>query len=148
MYEILLVIHSWNRWIVLILAFVVIVKAFQGWRNQLVFSKQDQTLGGIFMGTLHLQLLIGIILYVLSPLVAAALADFGAAMKNKDLRFWAVEHTLGMIVAVVVAQVGRIASKKATQDAVKHKRAFIYYLIALIITLLSIPYVDRPLFRF
>lgn len=149
MYNILLILHSWNRWVVLILSLIVIYRAFQGWRNQKEFLKKDQSLGGFFIGSLHLQLLVGLILYfALSPVVETAFTDFGAAMGNPDLRFWAVEHTLGMFLAVVVAQVGRIVSKKAPNDTLKHKRAFIYYSIALMLMLVSIPYTDRPWFRF
>ena len=73
-------------------------------------------------------------------------------MKNSSSRFWAVEHIAGTLVGTIIAQVGRIVSKKAFSDELKHKKAFIYTLIAIIIILLVIPFgiinsVNRPLWR-
>lgn len=148
MYNTILTFHSWARWLVIIFALIAIVKAFKGWQNKDVFQKSDSTIGGIYIGFLHLQVLLGLALYFfLSPVTDVAFSDFGSAMKNPTLRFWAVEHITGMIIAAIVAQVGRIKSKKATNDIQKHKKAFIYYLISIIIILISMPYVIRPLFR-
>lgn len=148
MYNTILIFHSWTRWLVLIFALIAIVKAFRGWQSRDAFQKSDSTLGGIYIGFLHLQVLLGLILYFfLSPVTEIAFSDFGSAMKNSTLRFWAVEHITGMIIAAVVAQVGRIKSKKAINDIQKHKKAFIFYLISFIIILISMPYVIRPLFR-
>jgi membrane protein CcdC involved in cytochrome C biogenesis len=148
MYSSILIIHSWARWLVVIFAVIAIYRAFSGWRNKDVFQKQDGTIGAMYVGTIHLQIILGLLLYFwLSPVTEIAFSDFGAAMKNSTLRFWAVEHITGMIIAAVVAQIGRIKSKKAEADIQKHKKAFIFYLISFIIILLSMPYIIRPLFR-
>ncbi|MDQ3395734.1 MAG: hypothetical protein M3512_16730 [Bacteroidota bacterium] len=148
MYNTILIIHSWTRWFVLIFALIAIIKAFRGWQGNLKFEKSDSSIGGMFVGTMHLQVLLGLLLYFwLSPDTDIAFSDFGAAMKNPTLRFWAVEHIIGMVIAVVVAQVGRNKSKTATEDIQKHRKTFIYYLISIVIVLLSMPYVIRPLFR-
>lgn len=100
------------------------------------------------MGLMHLQFLTGLILYIwLSPITQIAFSDFGAAMKNPELRFFGVEHITGMIIAVIVAQIGRTKSKKAPNDVLKHKRAFIFYTISVIIIIISMPFVMRPLLR-
>lgn len=148
MYDFFLVLHSWTRWLVIILAIIAIYKAFTGWQGNKIFSKQDSIIGGVFIGVIHLQVVIGLILYfVLSPITQTAFEDFGAAMRNAELRFWAVEHITGMILAAIIAQVGRILSKKAPTDILKHKRAFIYYVIAFVLILITMPYIIRPLFR-
>jgi uncharacterized membrane protein YozB (DUF420 family) len=148
MYNFFLILHSWNRWLVIIFAIVAIYQAIRGWQGNKNFLQQDSLVGGIFIGVLHLQVLIGLILYfVLSPVTQAAFEDFGAAMRNAELRFWAVEHSTGMIIAAVIAQVGRILSKKAPTDRQKHKRAFIYYTIAFVLILITMPYLIRPFFR-
>jgi uncharacterized membrane protein len=78
-------------------------------------------------------------------------ADFGGAMKNKELRFWAVEHMVGMIIGVLVAQVGSILSKKRNSDASRFRTAFLYFAVGLFIILMMIPFgiwnAERPLFR-
>ncbi|KAA5547564.1 hypothetical protein [Adhaeribacter rhizoryzae] len=153
MYNFLLHFHSINRWLVLIAALIVIIQSFSGWRNHSPFTKGNNITHSAFVGFVHLQFLTGILLYfVFSPITQQIFNDFGAAMKNSTLRFWAVEHILGMFIGTVLAQVGRTASKKATTNELKHKRAFIYTLIALIIILLSIPFgiinpETRPLWR-
>jgi hypothetical protein len=88
----------------------------------------------------HLQLLLGLLLYFgLSPITKAAFADFGAAMKDTTLRLYAVEHFITMIAAVALIQVGRILSKKASDDASKFKKMAIYTTIALLLMLSRMP---------
>lgn len=149
-YTIFLYLHSWIRWIVLIVGLIVIFKAYAGWFANKSYTKGDNALSAAFMGTLHLNLLIGLILYVFfSPFVQAAFQDFGAAMKNSELRFWAVEHALINLIAVVVATIGRSKAKKAIESIRKHKLTAIYYTIAFILLLSRIPWAETErLFRF
>ena len=149
-YTIFLYLHSWIRWIILILGIIAIIKAYAGWLGNKPYTKGDNAISGAFMGTLHLNLLIGLILYVfLSPFVQAAFQDFGAAMKNPELRFWAVEHILVNLIAVVVATVGRSKAKKAIDTVRKHKLTAIFYTIAFILLISRIPWGETErLFRF
>ncbi|MDN5214267.1 hypothetical protein QQ020_19470 [Fulvivirgaceae bacterium BMA12] len=141
MYEIFLFIHSWLRWIVLILGLLVIIKSFFGWQGKKTYGKADNALSGSFIGILHLQLLIGLVLYFfLSPITTSAFQDFGGAMKAASLRYWAVEHIFVMILAVVIAQIGRTRSKKASGNVKKFKSVTIFYLIAMILMLSRIPF--------
>jgi predicted membrane channel-forming protein YqfA (hemolysin III family) len=90
---------------------------------------------------MDLQLLTGLVLYFfLSPITKLAMSDFGAAMKNSDLRFYAVEHFAMMLIAVVLVHIGRAKSKKAKTDQGKFKIASIFFLIASIIMVVSIPW--------
>lgn len=140
-YEIVLFLHSWIRWFILVLGIVVIIKAYSGWFGNKPYQKGDNGMSAGFIGLLHLNLLLGLILYFfLSPLTEAAFNDFGAAMKDSSLRFWAVEHILIMVIAVVVAQVGRIKSKRAVSAVAKHKTVAIWYTIAFILILSRIPW--------
>lgn len=146
MYFPTLFIHSWLRWIFLIVAILAIFKALVGWQNNKAFAKADNALGGAFIGLMHLQLVIGLILYFgLSPFGYSLFGNEGL-MKNSVMRFWAVEHISMMILAVVVAQVGRILSKKAPTDLLKHKRAFLYFTISLVMVLSRIPWTESARF--
>ncbi|MEN9609612.1 MAG: hypothetical protein RLZZ628_426 [Bacteroidota bacterium] len=144
MYSILLLIHSWLRWAVLIAAAIALFRSFTGWQKQLAFTDSDKRMNAIFMGFLHLQLVLGLILYFVSPITAAAMQNFGAAMKDKNLRFWGVEHQTGIILGIVVAQIGSIKAKKQGS----HQTAFIWFAIAILLILISIPFASRPLFNF
>ncbi len=153
MYLTLLQVHNILRWLVLILGLIAIIKALGGWQGNKPFTKGDNLVNVLFIASVHTQLLVGVLLYfVFSPIAQQAFSNFGDAMRSASLRFWAVEHITGMVIAVVVAQVGRIRSKKANSDLLKHKRAFIFYGIALLIMLAFIPWglfnEYRPLFRF
>ena len=82
--------------------------------------------------------------FALSPITRAALQDFGAAMRSSGLRFWAVEHTFGMIVAVALVHAGRSRTKKLTESAARHKTAAICFVLALLAILISIPWPGMP----
>ena len=153
MYPTLLLIHSWSRWLVLIFGLIAIFRAFSGWQNRRPYVGADNGMAASFVGSMHLQLLLGLILYFISPVGAKAFETAGSAvMKDAGSRFFAVEHLVGMLLAVIIAQVGRIVSKKATDPGIKHRKAFIWFTVALVIVLLMIPWgiwnPARPMFRF
>jgi len=152
MYSLLLFLHSGLRWIVLLTGIYALVRAITGANGTRQWTAADGKPGLFFITTLDLQLLIGLALYlVFSPTVQAAFGNIGAAMRNPEYRFFVVEHFLGMIVAIALAHIGRVRSKKAKTDAAKFKGAAIFYGLSLVIMLGSIPWpgmaAGRPLFR-
>lgn len=149
MYQSLLFTHSWLRWIILLLILVVIIKSLIGTFSDSTYKKSDNILAASMVGTLHLQLLLGFILYfVLSPIVGGAFSDFGAAMKDASIRYWAAEHISIMIFAAILAQVGRSKAKKALEDRRKFKIQLIYFTVSLLLILSRIPFTDSErLFR-
>ena len=142
MYGIVLIIHSWLRWAVLAAGIAAVARG----------GARDSSTGKWFTILLDVQMLIGLLLYfVLSPFTTAALGDFGGAMRNPQLRFFAVEHTFGMIIGLVLAHIGTAKIKKAPAER-RGKLALIFYGLALVAILASIPWpgmpAGRPLFRF
>lgn len=145
MYTGLLHTHNLLRWLVLIAFLIVLVMAFRGWFGKKEWTRGDNLMGLLLTIFVDIQLLIGLILYFfVSPFTKSAFADFGAAMKNQVLRFYAVEHILIMIIALVLIHIGRAKSKKALLSVSRHKAAAIWYGIAFILILAGIPW-DRPL---
>ncbi|MCF8230159.1 MAG: hypothetical protein K9G58_12325 [Bacteroidales bacterium] len=141
MYEVITTIHSVLRWFVVILALTVIIRSLVGWTGKKLYSGSENMLGLSLNSILDVQLILGLILYVfLSPYTETAFQDFGAAMSNSVLRFFAVEHFLLMLIAIILVHVGRVRVKKADTDVKKHKRTFIFYLIAFVLILVSIPW--------
>jgi len=152
MYEVLLVLHSWLRWFVLGAGLLAVVRAYSGWTGRRAFTKGDNGISAAFSGFMWLQVIVGLGLYFgLSPVGLKAMKAAGA-MKDPTTRFFGMEHVVVMILAAILAQVGRIALKKASTDTLKHKKAFTYFAIALVLVLLMIPWgiwnPARPLFRF
>lgn len=153
MYTGLLHLHSFLRWVVIILAVVVLYKSYIGMTAGKVFSAGDKKAGLFLMISAHTQLLIGLYLYIAGPWGLANIRNlgFGEVMKNSSYRFYAVEHIFGMLVAIVLITIGRGAAKKAIPDAAKFKRTFWIVLVALIVILATVPWpfrtaVARPWF--
>jgi uncharacterized membrane protein SirB2 len=75
--------------------------------------------------------------------VEIAMSDMAASMKSSALRFWAVEHITGMVIAIVIGTIGYSRAKRSADNAVAYKRVFWGYLLALIIIFLTIPWPFR-----
>lgn len=141
MYTGFLHLHDTLRWLVLLGLVVTLVKYLNGWLGKKAWTKTDNLLGIIFVSLMDLQVLSGLILYFfLSPVTKMALSDFGAAMKDQGLRFYAVEHFTMMLVALALIHIGRAKSKKAGTDLKKFKTASIFFLISLVIITIAIPW--------
>ncbi len=141
MYSTFLQFHSALRYLVFIALFIVIIMALMGIVNKKSFGKWDNKFSLYLLILTHLQLLIGLALYTVSPWV-----KFGSdTMKNKDYRYWTVEHLTVMLIAIVLITVARISSKKMTSDIAKHKRLFYFNIIALILIIVGISMGNRAL---
>ncbi len=141
MYEVFLMLHSLLRWLLLVSLVVTIGKYLAGWLGSQPWKKMDNTLGIIFTSLMDLQLLIGLVLYFfLSPVTKMAFSDFGAAMKDDGLRFYAVEHFSMMLIAVVLAHIGRAKSKKSQTDKGKFRTGAIFFILALALIIAAIPW--------
>ncbi len=141
MYEGILVLHNTLRWLLLISLVITLARYLSGWLINLSWKKLDNVLGIVFTSLMDLQLLLGLALYFfLSPVMKVAFSDFGAAMKDNNLRFFAVEHFSMMLIAVALVHIGRAKSKKAKTDQKKFMTASIFFLIALVLILAGIPW--------
>src|SRR5581483_6615453 len=91
------------------------------------------------------------IYFVVSPNMAEIRAHFGEAMQNGQLRFWAVEHVTAMLVAIVLAHVGRAMARNAPPEKTR-ARLLVTFGIATLLLFVGMPWpgmrYGRPLFRF
>ena len=143
MYTTLLAFHSWLRWAVLIAALIAAVGERRVGKRR--WTRSDDRAGFWFVNLIDLQMLLGLVMYFFwSPITKEALRNFGAAMDNAGLRFWAVEHVFGMVVAIALAHAGRARTKKLRDDAARHKVAPICFVLALVAILISIPWPGMP----
>lgn len=141
MYTGFLHLHDALRWLLLLTLLITVLKYLTGWLGNKSWTKTDNILGVVFTSLMDIQLLTGLVLYFfLSPITKIAFSDFGAAMKNADLRFYAVEHLFMMVIAVVLVHIGRAKSKKAKTDVAKFKTGSIFFLIALAVIVAAIPW--------
>lgn len=140
MYIGLLHLHSFLRWIVLLAIIATFVRSLFGLLNKSAYSPLDKTLSLISLISTHIQLLIGFILYFVSPIVSAGLADMGGAMKDPTLRFWTIEHISVMIIAIIFITLGYSLSKRAVNDSDKHKKVALFFGLGLLLILIRIPW--------
>lgn len=152
MYPILLAIHSLVRWLVVITLILSIFRAYTGWRNRKTFSQKDESLLRMTVGVAQLQMLIGIVLYFVSPLVRYFFGHLSKAIKPREIRFFGLEHSTMMITSVILITIGAGLSAKRTDDAQRFRTIAIWFTIAFIILFFSIPwqfspFTHRPLFR-
>jgi hypothetical protein len=140
-YSIVLTLHSILRWLIVLAALFAIIRAITGLSFRRGWMQMDDRAGFWYTMFLDIQVLLGILLYFfLSPTTTIALQNFATAMSNATSRFFSVEHVAGMIIAVVLAHVGRALSRKAPTARQKHRRALIWYSLSILVVLASIPW--------
>ena len=143
-YNVMLHVHSIGRWIVLLLLLFAIFNSLIAGRRP--FIKSDNRLGLLLTIFADLMLLVVIYLYVVGPRgykMFNAPGGMGAVMKEPTSRFFAVEHLIGMLIAIVLIHIGKAQARKAMSDQAKHRRTMIFYFLALLIILVSIPWPFR-----
>jgi hypothetical protein len=153
MYTGLLHLHSLARWAIIILLLVAIYRHYNGMIKRLTYMGADRKVDLFLMITAHITLLVGLYQWFAGDLGLRLIkaSGFGAVMKDSVLRYWAVEHMVGMLLAIVLITIGRGKGKPLTAGAAEHKKAFYLFLIALIIILVMVPWpfragVGRPWF--
>jgi uncharacterized membrane protein len=140
MYIGLLHLHSFLRWIALLAIITAFVRSLLGLLHKSAYSPLDKKLSLTSLISTHIQLLIGFILYFVSPIVSAGLADMGGAMKDPSLRFWTIEHISVMIIAIIFITLGYSLSKRAVNDSDKHKKVALFFGLGLLLILIRIPW--------
>lgn len=141
MYSFFRELHSGFRFIVLVLVLIAIIQSLVGWLGKKPYTDANRKINLFAMISAHTQLLIGLILYFISPLVQFT----SDTMKNPDLRYWAVEHVGMMVFAIVLITVGHSRSKKAVLPEARHRSIAIYYILAVVVIVAAIAQSHRPL---
>ena len=138
-YQILQHLHSINRWVVLVFLILAILTAFQGWSGTKTFTEGDRKKALFAFIFTHVQLVLGLILYFISPYVRHE----SGVMKDKLLRFYTVEHFVIMLLAIILITIGYSVAKRRATAQSKFRTIGIYYLIGLILILAGIPWPMR-----
>ena len=147
LYSAMLHAHSIGRWVVLVLLLFAIINSLLAGSRP--YIRSDNRLGLLLTIFADLMLLVGIYLYFVGPLGYKIIQNVGmsAAMKDPYNRFFAVEHLAGMLIAIILIHLGKAQGRKPIGDRAKHRRTMIFYLVALLIILASIPWPFREIFQ-
>lgn len=149
--QVLLVVHSFIRWIILFLLVYNVVSSFYKASSQKLYTARDAKWNLFLLIFAHVNLVIGLFQYFFGPKGFIFFKEFGAAetMNNSVMRFWAVEHIAGMLIAVAIITLSRSIAKKSLTDGKSshHRKLGLVYLIALLIIIAVIPFPFRTNFH-
>ncbi|MDE0560320.1 hypothetical protein OU792_10015 [Algoriphagus sp. NF] len=131
--------HSGLAYLVLIALIVVIFLMLIGSLSGREFTEKDRKIALIAFILSHVQLLLGLILYFVSP-VGLSLLQGGGAMSDPAARLTALEHPLINIVAIVLITIGYSRAKKAQTSRAKFRSIYMLYAVGLVLILSRIPW--------
>ncbi|RAJ81927.1 hypothetical protein CLV59_104152 [Chitinophaga dinghuensis] len=145
MYAFLLALHSLVRWLVVIAMVVSLFTTWRGWLQSRTFTPQNKLIRTLTTAVSHVQGMIGIALYFISPVVLYFLQNFGNAVKLREIRFFGLEHSSMMLTGIILLTIGAYKSKRRSTDKERFKTLAIWYTIAFVIMFFSIPWAFSPL---
>ncbi|MDD2793796.1 MAG: hypothetical protein PHD73_11500 [Sediminibacterium sp.] len=149
----LLHLHNFLRWVILLLVVYSLLKAYAGWKGKKAFAPGDKKTWLFAMIAGHITLLLGLyqVAFGRYGMFTTTLPEGTSVMKDRFFRFFWVEHPVMMILAIVFITLGHGMAKKQVADDVKYKKAFLFFLLALIFILAGVPWpfreiIGRPYF--
>lgn len=135
MYEFIQKFHSGWAYIALILLVFAILNSVMGVTSNKEFTAKDRKIALFGLIGIHIQLLVGLILYFVSPL---GLSGFN--MKDAALRLTSMEHPLINLIAIALITIGWSQHKKLTESPAKFKKIAVMYGLGLVLILLRLPW--------
>lgn len=145
MYQALTFYHNFTRWFVLASLLIAIYRAYRGYSLKATFNRTDNALRHWTATIAHIQLMIGMLLYVQSPAIKYFFANFKTAINNMDLVFLGLIHSLMMLSSIVLVTVGAAIAKRKQADRDKFRTMLVWYSIALILIFIAIPWPFSPI---
>ena len=135
-------IHSYWAYLVLLIVLLATFNALAGFFSKREYGAKDFRISLFALIVTHIQLLIGLVLYFVSPfgLQNITTLGMGEVMKNSEFRLYAVEHPFVMILTVIFITIGYSKHKKKLTSKPKFKMLAIFYTLALILVLAKIPW--------
>ena len=129
--------HSGLRWVVLLLLLAAVGTAISRWQSRSGYTEGNRKLYLFTLIAVHTQLILGLILLFISPKVNFSM------LSEKLYRFYSVEHTIGMLLAIILITIGYSRSKRAADATTKQRLVGIFYGLGLLLILVSIPWPFR-----
>jgi hypothetical protein len=136
MYEIIQKLHSGWAYLAFLVLVIAVVNSLVGLVSKKEFTERDRKISLFGLVAIHTQLLIGLIVYFVSPLGLSSLGQ----MKDATLRLTSLEHPLMNIIGITLITIGWMKHKKLTTSESKFKTFSIYYGLGLILILSKIPW--------
>jgi hypothetical protein len=137
MYQTIQILHSLWAYLAIIVLLIAVINAFSGYASKRIFSDKDLRISLFALIFCHIQLLLGLLVYFVSPLGLSAFS--GEAMGNTALRLTMLEHPLMNIIAIVLITIGWSKHKKA-EGVLKFRKILFFYTLGLLFILSRIPW--------
>ena len=145
MYVYILAFHSLVRWFLLVGLVYAIYRSYKGWLTNAPYTAFDNKVRHYSATVAHIQLVLGLWLYIISPLTTYFLHHFSEAVHDREIRFFGMEHISMMLLGIIVITVASILSKRQQSDTAKFKVLALGYTLALLIIISSVPWPFSPL---
>jgi len=141
MYSLLKNLHSYLAYLVLLVLILAILNAFIGKIKGKDFESKDLRLSLYGLILSHIQLLIGLILYFVSPWFNQwSNLGVGGVMKAAQARLYLVEHPFTNIIAIIFITIGWSLHKRQSDPGKKFLRIALFYGFGLLLLLSRIPW--------
>lgn len=152
MYVFVLTLHSLVRWLVLVSLVFTLYRAYYGWFFKKQFSGFDNFIISSTVTVVHLQFMLGLWLYFISPFTRYFMHNFKRAIHQRDFRFFGMEHVVMMLLAITIITIGSVKAKGRHTDTEKFRTMAFWFTAGVLIILSSIPwpfspFTSRPYFR-
>lgn len=149
-YPIILALHNGLRWLVLASLLAVLVSSYAGWLRSGSDSKGNpltapQTLRIVATSIAHTQLLVGIYLYTLSPIISYYWKARPRYSDAPEVSFFALVHMGLMVSSIILMTIGSSKAKRQTDARQKFRTTAIYFTVGLVLILMAIPWPFSPL---
>jgi uncharacterized membrane protein len=144
MFDFLLSAHSIVRWLILISLLLAIFLAFRGMKSQRVFSRFDNSVRHWTATIAHIQLIIGMVLFFKSPTATWFWKNVAVASKSTEALFFGFLHMGLMLIAIAILTAGSALAKRKDSDFEKFSTMFRWFLLALLIILVAVPWPFSP----
>lgn len=152
LYPTLLALHSWVRWVVLLALVLSLFRAYRGWLFPHPFTRLDNRARIATVASVHLQLVLGLWLYFVSPIVHYFYTHFTEGVHINNMRFFGMEHVTMMVIAIAAITIGSARARRKKTAREKFRTIAIWFTIGVIVMFVSIPwkfspFTARPYFR-
>ena len=142
MYTTVQFLHSYWGYLTLLIIILATINSYIGLSSKKKYVEKDSRISVFALIVIHIQIILGVILYFVSPngLAAIQTNGMGEVMKDSVMRLFTVEHPMIMILAVILITIGYSKHKKKEGSKAKFKTIAIFYTIGLLLVLSRIPW--------
>src|SRR5690606_4254085 len=131
-------------WAVVALGLLAIYRGWRGSVQRRPWTTGDTGVSLAFAAALDMQLVVGVVLWLYSPISILGIHELDLGLRDRVLRFWTFEHPTLMLLGIVLAHVGLLRILRVTDLDRRHRAVVLYFGLALLLVLAGIPWPFLP----